>query len=86
MIFYEYIELAEFQYNSHFILAKADRELLCPQANFGLGTFCLYRKKINRKIYFYKRAASSVFNRIVSVLINLCLLIKPDFGCKLEAL
>ena len=43
-------------------------------------------QKIDRKTYFYKRAVSSVFNRIVSVLINLCLFIKPDFDCKSEAL
>ena len=46
MIFYEYVELAEFQCNSHFALARAARELLCPQANyFGLGTFCLYKRE-----------------------------------------
>ena len=46
MIFYEYVELAEFQYDSHFALAKVARELLCPQANyFGLGTFCLYKQE-----------------------------------------
>ena len=64
MICYEYVELAEFQHNSHFVLAKVTRELLCPQANFGLGTFCLYRKNINRRIYFYKQVVPSVFNQI----------------------
>ena len=46
MIFYEYVELAEFQHANHFALAKLARELLCPQANyFGLGTFCLYKRE-----------------------------------------
>lgn len=40
MSFYGYVELTEF----HFVLAKAVRELLRPQTNFGLGTFCLSRK------------------------------------------
>ena len=44
MIFYEYVELAEFQHANHFALAKLAIELLCPQANyFGLGTFYLYK-------------------------------------------
>ena len=48
MIFYGYTELTK-SFRSHhdslFVLAKANRELLYPQANVVWGYFCLLIKK-----------------------------------------